>query len=163
MTSIKHIDLVDLKIFISKISSPVFIKDENHSWVMANDAFCQILGKTEPEILGKTDYDFFPEDESDVFWMKDVQVFNSDKPLANYEFVPNFKGETEYFKTDKCTFLDPNQNRYIFGVISKVGKVNIPDSISILRFIGMDISWGNSFFLGWYTWGYSPSWFSWKT
>lgn len=140
MTGDRQIDLVSLKIFIPKISSPVFIKDENHLWVMANESFCQILNQAEEQIIGKTDYDFFPEDEADVFWMKDIQVFHSDKPIANYEYIQNFKGESEYFKTDKCAFKDSRGNRYIFGVISKVGQVDVSDASLIRDLIGMDIS-----------------------
>jgi len=50
---------------------PIFVKDEQHRWMILNDAFCQTIGKPRSESIGQSDCDFFPNSEAEGFWARD--------------------------------------------------------------------------------------------
>ena len=37
------------------LPNPVFVKDENHLWVLLNTAFCEFMGRARSELIGKCD------------------------------------------------------------------------------------------------------------
>ncbi|MBD0394959.1 MAG: PAS domain S-box protein, partial [Microcoleus sp. C1-bin4] len=45
---------------INATPDPIFVKDEQHRWVVLNDAFCDLMGKRRSELIGKSGYEFFP-------------------------------------------------------------------------------------------------------
>lgn len=59
-----YLDYLDK--IINSAADPIFVKDRQHRWVLANDAFCAFLDRSRGEILGKSDYDYFPKDEADL-------------------------------------------------------------------------------------------------
>ena len=91
---------------INGIVDPVFVKNEEHCWIMLNDAFCRMLGKTREEMLGKSDYDFFPEKQAAIFKEHDDIVFSSNKPDNNEENIVT-EEETRIVSTNKSPFINP--------------------------------------------------------
>ena len=110
--------------FLTKVVNfspqPVFVKDEEHRFVMLNDSFCEFLGKDREELLGKSDYDFFPEEEAKVFWEKDDEVFASGEVVVNEEAFTDQSGENHYILTRKSVFQTDDGCRYLVGVISDI-------------------------------------------
>ncbi len=105
---------------INGISEPIFVKDEKHCWIMLNDAFCQMVGHSHETFLGKSDYDFFPENEADVFWERDNLVLGSDKPDVNEEKL-TIDGQTCILSTSKSSFNNPiTGKRNIVGIIRDI-------------------------------------------
>ena len=102
---------------INGIADPVFVKDEKHRWIMLNDAFCRMFGKTCEEILGKSDYDFFSEKQAALFWEYDDIVFASNKSTINEEYIV-IAEETRIVSTNKSPFTNP-----ITGTINLVGTL----------------------------------------
>lgn len=105
---------------INSIADPIFVKDKNHRWVYFNDAFCKMIGRSRGELIGKTDYDFFPTEESDVFWEKDEFVFRENAENINEEKVTDANGKTHTIVTKKVLYMDPSGNHYIVGVIRDI-------------------------------------------
>lgn len=68
-------DFLDL--VINALKNPFFVKDEEHKWVMLNDAAVKMMGQPREALLGKSDYDLFPKEQADVFWKFDELVFKS--------------------------------------------------------------------------------------
>jgi PAS domain S-box-containing protein len=62
---------------INAVADPIFVKDEQHRWIVLNDSFCKFMGYKKEELIGKSDHDFFPPEEAKVFWEKDELVFSS--------------------------------------------------------------------------------------
>ena len=60
---------------INAIDDPVFVKDEQHRWILVNDKMCDLVGFPREELLGKSDYDFLPKEEADVFLGKKTALF----------------------------------------------------------------------------------------
>ncbi len=105
---------------INGIAEPIFVKDENHCWIMHNDAFYQMMGHDHETLLGKSDYDFFPENEADIFWERDNIVQASDKPNVNEEKI-TIKGQTRILSTSKSSFNNPiTGKRNIVAIIRDI-------------------------------------------
>ncbi len=72
---------------LNVIADPVFVKDDRHCYVLANDATCSLFNKSRNELLGKTDHEFFPQEQVAVFWEKDDLVLKSGEGNINEEDV----------------------------------------------------------------------------
>ncbi len=105
---------------INSAGDPIFVKDRQHRWVLANDAFCSLLGCSRDEILGKTDYDFFPKDEADVSWAKDEAVFISGAENTTEDAFTDVKGGVRAIVTKKTLYTDEKKEQYIVGIISDI-------------------------------------------
>jgi len=108
---------------INSVADPIFVKDINHRFVMVNDAECSLLGYKREEIIGKTDYDFFPKEESDVFWEKDDVVFNTGEENVNEEELTNAYGDTRKIVTKKALYKDKKGQKYIVGITRDITDI----------------------------------------
>jgi PAS domain S-box-containing protein len=102
---------------INATPDPIFVKDEQHRWMILNDAFCQLLGKSRQELLGKSDYDFFPKSEADVFWAKDEEVLTTGICLATEENFTDTAGKEHIISTKKSVFKTSDGSKVIVGTI----------------------------------------------
>ncbi|MCD4829941.1 MAG: PAS domain S-box protein [Candidatus Cloacimonetes bacterium] len=96
---------------LNALADPVFVKDEQHNWILLNDALCSFMGVSREDLIGKTDYDYFPREQADVFWEKDDQVFQSGKANENIEDLTNGDGELHVISTKKTLLTDPKTGR----------------------------------------------------
>jgi PAS domain S-box-containing protein len=110
---------------INKIDDPIFVKDEKHRWVFLNNKFCELMGRPCSKVIGKTDHDFFPKEQSDVFWRQDEKVFNSGEADVNEEKI-TWQDEERIISTKKTMFEDPSTgNRYIVGIIRDITELHL--------------------------------------
>jgi len=112
-----------LKNVIDTIADPVFVKNENHVWIVLNDAFCQFMGYKESELVGKSDYDFFDKAEADVFREKDNLVFESGETNINEEFFTDAEGMQHTIVTKKSVFKLNDGSKILVGVIRDITKI----------------------------------------
>jgi PAS domain S-box-containing protein len=105
---------------IDSIHDPIFVKDRKHRWILLNDAFCTLLGQPKEALLGKSDYDFFPMEEADVFWMKDEAVFESSDVNINEEAFTSSDGVTYHIQTIKSMFDLANGEKHLVGTIRDI-------------------------------------------
>ncbi|MFM9265283.1 PAS domain S-box protein [Tychonema sp. BBK16] len=105
---------------INVIPDPIFVKDEQHRWMILNDASCQLLGKSRQELIGKSDYDFFPKAEADFFWARDEEVFKSGIPNQIEESFTDSQGEKHVISTKKTVFQKPDGSQILVGTIRDV-------------------------------------------
>ena len=105
---------------LDALPNPVFVKDEQHRWVLLNDLFCEFMGHPREELLGKSDYDFFPKEEADVFWDKDDAVFRSGELNENEEALTDAAGRAHVILTRKTLHRDPEGRRYLLGIITDI-------------------------------------------
>src|SRR3990172_4862341 len=75
-------DLRRHKAILDQIPDPVCIKDRDHKWQVVNAAFCDLLGRTEDELIGCAEHDFFPQAFADEAWALDDQVFGTGQPVT---------------------------------------------------------------------------------
>jgi two-component system, sensor histidine kinase and response regulator len=105
---------------VDAIPNPVFVKDEQFRLVVANDAFCKMLGRTRSEIVGRTDYDFAPPEEARLYQSKDALVFASGEPNENEEPLTDASGKEHWIVTRKSICVVPGGGRFLVGVISDI-------------------------------------------
>ncbi|MDX2099951.1 MAG: ATP-binding protein [Leptolyngbyaceae cyanobacterium bins.59] len=105
---------------INGIADPLFVKDEQHRFILINDAYCQMIGLERGALLGKSDYDFFPKEEADIFWEKDELVLNSGIPHENEEVLTDTQGQTCFISTKKSLAHDASGNKILIGVVRDI-------------------------------------------
>ncbi len=109
---------VFMRAIIDAVPSPVFVKDEAHTYIALNDAMCEFIGKPRDQLLGKTDYDVFPEHEADIFWAKDQEVFDSGTSNENEESFTDAAGVPHWILTRKRGYALPGGKRMLVGIIT---------------------------------------------
>ncbi|MEN6292589.1 MAG: PAS domain S-box protein, partial [Methanobacterium sp.] len=105
---------------INSIADPVFVKDDQHRWILLNDAYCKLIGYSREEILGKSDYDFFPSREADIFWEKDEEVFKTGLENVNEEEFTDSEGNVHILVTKKTLYTDISGEQYIVASIRDI-------------------------------------------
>jgi PAS domain S-box-containing protein len=108
---------------LNALGDPVFVKDRKHRWVLLNDAFCQLMGRSREELIGKSDYEFFPQAEADVFWEKDELVFKTTETNVNEEDFSDSQGVKHAILTKKVVYKDGNGVEYIVGIITEISQL----------------------------------------
>jgi PAS domain S-box-containing protein len=101
---------------INSISDPIFVKDVNHNHILVNDAFCNLLGKEQIDIIGKTDYDLFPAENAASYWQTDDYVVNSWKEDIKEETVVGADGNNMIIVIKKTLYIDDYGNKYVVGI-----------------------------------------------
>lgn len=102
------------------LPSPVFVKDEQHRWVLLNAAMCAFMGHDRAELIGKSDFDYFPAEEARVFWEKDDAVFAGGGVNENEEKFTDASGRTHVIVTRKSLHVDTQGRRFLLGVITDI-------------------------------------------
>ncbi len=126
--------LVNANIFLDQIISampnPVFVKNEQHRWLILNDAFCDFMGYASEQLIGKSDYDFFPKEQADVFWEKDNMVFKSETVHSNEEYFTDSEGKLCTILTKKSVMTDINGEKILVGIITDITeRKNMEDAL----------------------------------
>lgn len=113
-------DAAHPEVLLDGLPNPVFVKDEQHRWVLLNEAFCRFIGHSRAELIAKSDYDFFPKEEADVFWRKDDLVFASGRVDENEENFTDSAGRPHVIVTRKTLVTDSVGRRFLVGVITDI-------------------------------------------
>ena len=114
-----------LQAILNAVPSPIFLKDERHRLVLVNDCFCELLGQPRDTLLGDTDAPYVPDEQRDVFWKADDQVFRTGLPNENEEVLTNGTGELRVVVTRKRLIHLPTsagEEPFLIGVISDVTR-----------------------------------------
>jgi len=105
---------------INNIPSPIFVKDEDHRWILLNGPYCDFMGYKKEELIGKSDFDFFPKQEAEVFWQKDQLVLDSGQININEEYFTDAKGMKHFIITKKVPFYRENGEKTLVGIINDI-------------------------------------------
>jgi PAS domain S-box-containing protein len=109
-----------LDTILNGIYDPIFVKDEEHRYLVLNDNMCEMMKHSRDKLLGKSDYDFFPKEQADIFWAHDDKVLLSDAVDRNEEKFTR-EGETRTIATIKSSFINPiTGKRNIVGSIRDI-------------------------------------------
>ncbi|AFZ32320.1 diguanylate cyclase with PAS/PAC and Chase2 sensors [Gloeocapsa sp. PCC 7428] len=105
---------------INTIPDPVFVKNQQHQWIVLNDAFCQFIGYPLEELLEKSDYQFLPQHQADISWQQDDIVFVSGNAIENEEELTDSRGITHLVATKKSLHKDAAGNLFLVGVMRDI-------------------------------------------
>ena len=121
-----EISLLDSRNFFDKIlnsiPNPLFVKDRKHRWILLNDCFCNFIGYKREELLGNSDFDFFPEEEAEIFWEKDEIVFHSEEENENEEKITDTEGKIHNIITKKTIYKDSSGEKTLVGIITDITR-----------------------------------------
>ena len=100
-----------LNAVVDSLPVAVFAKDAaEHRFTLWNRAAEVIFGMTGGEALGKNDYDFFPKEQADFFWSKDLETLSSDSVLdIPVESVDTPGQGRRYLHTQKVRVSDQEE------------------------------------------------------
>lgn len=132
---------------INALPDPIFVKDQDHRFVILNDAVCEFNGWNRDEVLGKTDFDFFAKNEAQVMYDNEEDLLKTKKDVE-VEMEATRSGKKTYVIDKKRVIEDDEGKRFIVGInidISQLKKTerdlakekylldamldNMPDSI----------------------------------
>ncbi|MCC5598665.1 CHASE2 domain-containing protein [Nostoc favosum] len=105
---------------INTIPDPIFVKNEQHQWIVLNEAYCRFIGYPNKLLIEKSDYDFFPKHEADVFRQQDDLVFRTQRPQEHEEEFTNANGQTHQIATKRSLHKDSAGNLFLVGVIRDI-------------------------------------------
>ena len=101
---------------LNVIDNPVFVKDEQLRYFLANDATCKLAGVPREDLLGKTDFNFLPKKIAQKIREVDEKVFKTGRTMLVEEHLDVGKGLLT-FTSHKSRFTDPATGRkYLVGV-----------------------------------------------
>lgn len=108
-----------LNSIIQNLPTPVFLKDaEELKYVLWNRASEKLYGFSTEEVVGKTAYDFFPDDQADMFHAQDRETLSKGRLLCVPEQLVNTKDKgTRIVHSKKLPILDDDGTpRYLVGI-----------------------------------------------
>ncbi|MDB9313368.1 ATP-binding protein [Spirulina sp. CS-785/01] len=106
---------------LNAVADPIFAKNQEHRFTMVNNAFCEMLGLSQTEILWKNDAELkiLPAEEIKHFWHCDDQVFTLEQLLETEETL-TLDGEVHTLNTKKMPFTDGRGDLSLVGVIQDI-------------------------------------------
>ncbi|MEM9924988.1 MAG: PAS domain S-box protein [Cyanobacteria bacterium P01_D01_bin.50] len=105
---------------INGTSDPIFVKDRQHYWVLANDAYCNFIGRSREEIIGKSDFDLFEDKVADASWEKDEFIFTTSNQNESDECITDSQGNRRFVSIKKCVFKDEEGNQFLIVTIREL-------------------------------------------
>ena len=104
---------------VENIPDMVFVKDANNlSFIRFNRAGEELLGYSREDLIGKNDYEFFTQDQADLFTAKDREVMAGGKlvEILEEEINTKLKGK-RILKTKKIPILDAKGTpKFLLGI-----------------------------------------------
>lgn len=105
---------------INTIPDPIFVKNQQHQWIVVNEAYCRFIGYPHQLLMEKSDYDFFPKHEADVFREQDQLTLKTQQPQENEEEFTDANGITYLIATKRSLHKDAAGNFFLVGVIRDI-------------------------------------------
>lgn len=105
---------------IDTIPDPIFVKNQQHQWIVLNQAYSQLSGYPLSDLIEKSDYDVFPKHEADIFRSQDNLVFQSQQSHEHEEEFTTATGETHLIATKRSLHKDAAGNLFLVGVMRDI-------------------------------------------
>ncbi len=100
-----------LRKLIDQIPDPIYVKDVESRFLLANNALAQLIGAASPaELLGRTDAHFFPAPQAAKFRADELAVLQGEAIFNQEEVVPADEGGQRVLLTTKLPLRDSKGN-----------------------------------------------------
>ncbi len=109
-----------LQAVLDAIPQSVFIKDEQHRWVIVNRTFAAAMGAQRERLIGKTDFDFSAADHAQRSWDEDDAAFAGDDPMMVERRMTEPTGASAWYLKNKQRIVLPDGSRYIVCLSSNI-------------------------------------------
>ncbi|MFO7723625.1 MAG: PAS domain S-box protein [Bacteroidales bacterium] len=117
---VKDYDLDLYLQILNKLANPIFVKDDQHVFVMVNEAFCNLFKLEPDDFIGKSDAEIFPEQEWKVFHKKDLKILNTGESDENEEDVTIPGGKKLRVVTMKSLLTSLSGKKFVLGIITDI-------------------------------------------
>jgi len=108
---------------LDAIDDPVFVKDDQHRWVVLNETACALIGASRTDLIGKSDFNYFSDVQAGFHWDTDDEALKSQKILEYKEKI-RFNGKVRTFLTKKGRFVDSSTGRrYVAGMTRDITEL----------------------------------------
>lgn len=112
---------------VERIPLPMYLKNNNHQYLLANGKYEGLTGKSWLEINGKTDYDLFAAPIADLFREQDQEVFDQKKGKIFEETIPLPSGILT-FETFKFPLINEEGDVYaVGGICTDITKLKLAE------------------------------------
>jgi diguanylate cyclase (GGDEF)-like protein/PAS domain S-box-containing protein len=114
-----------LQTILNAVPNPVFLKDRLHRLILVNDAMCELMCQRRDEMVDRSDIHHFPDEQTEVFWKVDDEVFTTGLPNENEEVLTDGTGALRVIVTRKRLIHLPTsegEQPFIIAVISDVTR-----------------------------------------
>lgn len=105
---------------VNAIPDPVFVKDNQHRWIMLNEAFSRLMGHRLEDLVGKQEDDVLPEAQASIFHQHDQRVFQLELDQESEDELTNANGHTYLISTKRTLHQDGAGNQFLVGVIHDI-------------------------------------------
>lgn len=123
---------------VEHLSTPIFIKNQRHQWIYVNQAFCDLLGYTQKELLGKHEAVIGLTANHYATFQQERLLFKHQQPVTNTVVWTN-RGREKYHVLLKNSILKGGKNElYLVGTIEKVAPIK-PKSDAISKILSKTI------------------------
>jgi PAS domain S-box-containing protein len=103
---------------LDSVPQPLFVKDETHRWIMVNEPFCELMGRSSTELIGRTDFDVLPADWAAEACRQDDEAMASDAALRWESSLRGFDGGDRWVVRTKRGVHLADGSRYVVGVVT---------------------------------------------
>jgi len=105
---------------INNIGDPIFVKDEQGQFLLANKSFYDFFGSSKEEVIGETFAKEIPLHLRNYYLKDDEKVLTTGVEVVNERRVTRKNGDVKYIYTKKTRFIDENGKKYLIGIIRDV-------------------------------------------
>jgi diguanylate cyclase (GGDEF)-like protein/PAS domain S-box-containing protein len=127
-------DVDELRRVLDAVPHPIFIKDDQHRFVVANEAMCEFMGQAHERLVGMTDHAFVPKQHADVFRRIDRLVLDTGQDHENEELIPGGEAAMRTIVTRKKRVCLANGARLIIGSIADITELKSREKSQRLLF-----------------------------
>lgn len=115
------------RLVIDNLPLRLFVKDLNHTYVLANRPFTDGLGLEPQQVVGKTDLELFPKNLAERYRAEDTRVLSEGAPITYVEtYTENGKERT--VRTTKSPVRDASGRIIgILGIFSDITKQRLAE------------------------------------
>lgn len=107
---------------LNSIPDPIYVKDQQHRWIILNDAFCQYIGHSREELIGKCYDQFLPKEEAEKYREKDELVFLTNTSSEIQKTLKDPAGKTRFVSAQKSTFVDTEGRKFLVSAMRDITK-----------------------------------------
>jgi PAS domain S-box-containing protein len=117
-------ELRDSREFLNKIINcirdPIFVMDDQHRYILMNDAGCAQAGRSRQDVLGRTTQEIFSPEIAQPLLAKNEEVLATGLDNVTEEQLPDAHGKPLTVITKKSLYQDAQGRRYVVGIVRDI-------------------------------------------
>jgi two-component system, cell cycle sensor histidine kinase and response regulator CckA len=105
---------------INRVGDPIFVKDDQHKFVLVNDAMCELSGMGREELLGVAVDEFLYAGFADTIRKQEQEILDTGSECLIEENVPDKFGKARAMMSKKTRLIDKSGRRHLIGVLRDI-------------------------------------------